>query len=144
MIHEEMELKEITEPQIFNPPKEMLVWDFHKSDATRQYVAAIIPGVSFPVTTVCKDKRSACFIHCAEIPEELEPKPRRVTNRELARWLAQGNGEVNIHNTEIHTYFNYTPENADCECKEEVFKVRKWDDDEWYEPTVEYMNLEDK
>ena len=157
MIDEEMEIKEITEPQIFNPPKEMFVWDFHKSDATRQYVAAILPGVSFPVTTVRENKRGACFIHCAEIPEE--PKPRRATNRELAKWLAQVNGEMTFKSKSesdidhvVYTSHCYEEEYADEECDKALKRdddgswivVRKWDDTEWHEPTADYMGLEDK
>lgn len=142
MIHEEMKFKEITEPQIFNPPKEMLVWDFYKSDATRRYVVAIIPGVSFPVTTVREGmRRGGCFKHCAEIPEE--PKPRRATNRELAKWLAQGNGQKSGNKGIVCISYSYGHLADDCEIDKNVV-VRKWGDAEWHEPDVQYMGIEEE
>ena len=51
MKYKGIELKEITEPQVFNPPRVMVVWD---NDANKKecIVAAILPGVGFPVTTI--------------------------------------------------------------------------------------------
>lgn len=139
-----MELEEVTEPQIFDPPKRMMVWD-NSANIKTAIVAAILPGVGFPVTTIDKDGIiQAFYLHCAEIHEL--PKPRRATNRELARWLAQGNGEVwhGWHGI-MSTYFDYDMSKADSPVKDEgdtIIKVRKWSDNEWHEPTVEYLGID--
>lgn len=76
-------LEEVTEPQIFNPPKLMLVWDNDNESPCQLNVCAIVNREQNRVIT----ERSA-WEHCAEIPEVL------VTYRELSCWLAKGNGEL--------------------------------------------------
>ena len=133
MKYKGIELKEVTDPQIFNQPKKMLVWD-GESDGTpiECYVYAIVNrGVdSRPV--ICQ---YATFSHCAEIPE---PKP--VTYRELARWLAEGNGEVMWANNVLSNW-NYSTDEEN-KALDESLSVRKWDDTEWHQPTREYLGLE--
>lgn len=64
-----------------------------------------------------------------------EPKePRRMTNRELARWLAQGNGQWKGTNT-IGIAYSYSMYD-DHEIPDSVM-IRGWDEAEWREPTVE-------
>lgn len=66
-----------------------------------------------------------------------EPK-KLLTNRELAKWLAQGNGEVSrdTWNDKI-TNWNHRKEKENEVCDGDV-KIRKWDDTEWHKPTREY------
>lgn len=139
-----MELEEFTTPQVFNPPKRMVVWD-NGANIKIGIVAAILPGVGFPVTTIDEDGIIQAFhSHCAEIPEA--PKPRLVTNRELSRWLAQGNGEYKEIITDHEccmTYFYYSDRGRDVELPKGI-KVRKWADTEWHEPTVDYLGIDDK
>lgn len=78
--------------------------------------------------------------HCAEIPEVTESKP--VTYRELARWLAKGNGEVMWANNVLSNW-NYSTDEEN-KALDESLSVRKWDDMEWHKPTREYLGLEDK
>ena len=144
-----IELKEITEPQIFDPPKKMLVWDCIASDSSSAvileknvfgiiktkdgYARAIVDAENFTGVTV--------YMHCAEIPEA--PKPRRATNRELARWLAQGNGQVQDSSALfcIFSSINYGS-SCDDDLVLDIYKVRKWEDDDWHEPTADYLGLE--
>ena len=135
MKYKGIELTEVTEPQFFNPPKKMLVWD-HYGDVVELKVYAVVNrgADSFPV--ICQ---YSTWKHCAEIPES---KPKSVTYRELARWLAEGNGEVKWSNT-VCTNWNYLIDNEN-EFLSENFSVRKWDDTEWHNPTREYLGLEDK
>ena len=80
-------------------------------------------------------------------PEEENP----VTNRELARWLVQGNGEFYHHDdagfrTEVKTSYSYhqDEDNYDCNINSNLHcKIRKWGDTEWVTPTREYMGLEE-
>lgn len=138
MKYKGIELKEITEPQIFNPPKKMFVWDRDKDGIPIEcYVYAIVDrgADSCPVIG-----QYATFFHCAEIPEVTESE--LVTYRELAHWIAKGNGEVNVSNT-VCVSWNYSIDNEN-EFLSENFYVRKWDCTEWHTPTREYLGLEDK
>ena len=77
-MHHGVKLNEVTEPQVFDPPKEMYVWD-EGGYATKKPVYAIgSQSLRYPVLT-----SGGNFHHCAEIPES-----RLATQRELARWLA--------------------------------------------------------
>lgn len=81
------------------------------------------------------------------MPEEQNP----VTHRELALWLAQGNGEIYHYDdsgfkTEVKTSYGYHQEYENCDCNEyKTFhsKIRKWGETEWVTPTREYMGLEE-
>ncbi|SHH90298.1 hypothetical protein SAMN05720761_13916 [Fibrobacter sp. UWCM] len=117
----------------------MLVWNESYTRPIEKLVCAIIPyRREGSVIT-----RGGAFEYCAEIPEE--PKPRRATNRELAKWLAQGKGEWGIskfgviEKAEIGWFYDTGYEKQTLQSE---LRVRKWDDTEWHEPTVEYMGLE--
>lgn len=62
----------------------MFVWDYDPGNLLKADVLAIVNGreSGYPVIT-----KTGTYRHCAEIPEE--PKPRRVTNRELSKWFAK-------------------------------------------------------
>ena len=72
-----------------------------------------------------------------------KPKPKRMTNRQLAKWLAQGNGEVcteggvGAYQTE-----GYPLDKSNAEVHSNLL-VRTWDSDEWIEPTVDLIKEED-
>lgn len=74
-----------------------------------------------------------------------EPKKSKpVTNRELARWLAKGNGEYykdNCDGWESHRCIEYQYDQDNLPVSNVM--VRKWEDEEWHLPTREYMGLED-
>lgn len=84
-------------------------------------------------------------------PEETKPESKPVTNRELAKWLSQGNGEMCYYNYESCTKscsftqhnYNHKTENEPCKISEWEVRVRRWEDTEWHLPTREYMGLED-
>ena len=134
MEYKGIELKEVTEPQLFDPPKEMFVWNKDYECPSTANVFAIINRNSFRVIT-----ENAAWRHCAEIPKVTESE--LVTYRELSRWIAEGNGEVKYSNT-VLTNWNYSI-NDENKFVSENFSVRKWDDTEWHKPTREYFGLED-
>jgi len=133
MEYKGIELKEITEPQLFDPPKKMLVWGCSEN-ITELDVYAITSRKDFPV--ICENSN---WRHCAEIPEV--PESKLVTYRELARWLAEGNGEVMWANNVLSNW-NYSTD-EESKALDESLSVRKWDDTEWHKPTREYLGLED-
>lgn len=134
MKYKGIELEEVTEPQLFTPPKPMLVWD-NSSNIAELDVYAIIGRSDFRV--ICEN---SSWRHCAEIPSSL-PESKPITHRELARWLANGNGEVKSAFT-VYANLNYYPESENKSIPN-YFSVRKWDDTEWRKPTREYLGLED-
>lgn len=148
MKYKGIELVEITVPQIFDQPKKMVVWNMHEGreeNVREVIVVAILPELTCHANVVCQESWGTTWAtHCAEIPEE--PK-KRATNRQVSRWLAQGNGEC-THGKEIDgkgpfckSSLYYDAANSNEKCSDEV-RIRKWDDTEWHEPTLEYMGLE--
>ena len=141
-----MELEEVTTPQIFDPPKRCVVFDsYDEKKSVIRNVVAVLPA-SFNecggiLSVITAEKQY--WKHCALLPDP--PKPRRATNRELARWLAQGNGEYKetiTNHDYCMAYFYYSDRGRYIELPKGI-KVRKWSDTEWHEPTVDYMGLED-
>lgn len=133
MKYKGIELKEITESQIFDPPRMMFVWDNANGSFAKTEVCAFIRGIDYPVIS-----RYSMWRHCAEIPE-----PKLATYRELARWLAEGKGQFLRKNRTkfIYTDIFYDDAMAD-DPVEEAILVRKWDDTGWRKPTREYLGLE--
>lgn len=132
-----IELEEFTsdKPVVFDPPRKMLCWDYTDRGPREGTVLAYIPERSYCVITALPE-----FMHCAEIPEA--PKSRRATELELAKWLAQGNGcFTNVDGDYCWTYAEFDRTNPGKECIKN-WRVRKWDDEEWHEPTADYMGLE--
>ena len=134
MKYKGIELTEVTEPKLFDPPKKMLVWGRYEN-ITELDVYAITSRKDFPV--ICEN---STWGHCAEIPKV--PESKLVTYRELARWLAEGNGEVMWANNVLSNW-NYSTD-EESKALDESLSVRKWDDTEWHKPTREYIGLEDK
>ncbi len=138
MKYKGIELEEFTSdrPVVFDPPKKMLVWCNGDLRPDELDVHAYIPARAYPVVL-----NGDCLSHCAEIPEE--PKPRRATNLELVKWLAQGNGLCRCGNSEYARPWcgSVSIDWLGDECLE-TYSVRKWDDEEWHEPTADYMGLE--
>ena len=128
-----IKLTEVTETQIVDPPKKMLVWDYDPENLLKADVLAIVNGrdSGFPVIT-----KTGTYRHCAEIPET-----PRVTNRELSKWLAKGHGEYRNQIGLVSNYYVYDETESDLAVPAYV-KVRRWDDADWHEPTVDYMGIE--
>ena len=138
MKYKGIELKEFTsdKPVVFDPPKRMLVWDCDDNEPATEQVFAFIPNRCYPV--IATDDN---LDHCSEIPEVL---CRRATNRELAKWLALGNGQYKVSGgSSLWTEHRYNIEQDDDACSNFI-KVRKWGDKEWHEPTREYFGLEER
>ena len=143
-----MELEEFTsdKPVIFDKPVRALCWDNSGCQGgLREYVIAFIPRSDSSIAVT----DHSIWPHMALLPEA--PKPRRATNRELARWLAQGNGEYILQITAgmAEHYWNYEDGDEDepangYDSSDNELKVRKWSETEWHEPTVDYLFGGDK
>lgn len=61
------------------------------------------------------------------------------TYRQLSEWIAKGNGELFFGGI-VDSSLSYPAEKAD-DCLDQPYMIRKWDDKEWHEPFLSYMNI---
>lgn len=82
----------------------------------------------------------SCEYRIVEEKAEEEEKPTRLNWYMLAMWLAKGNGQAHSSNMEddmIISSLNYNPMFG-ADTLDSSWQVRRWDDTEWHEPTVDY------
>ena len=139
------ELKPVTEPQVFDPPQEKLVWDFESCESyaiSKKKVLAIFPDKTEyreneikPVLATDGTK----WNFCANFPE-----PRRATNLEFSRWLSHGNGQVHTDSDggNFDTAIIYDDKCDDTPVREGLM-ARKWGDKEWHVPTIDYLGIKE-
>lgn len=66
-----------------------------------------------------------------------EPPKKRMTNRQIAEWLARGNGEYSRDAcTRAHAEYSYYKSERNNEVDSDM-KIRPWGSEEWIEPTVD-------
>lgn len=135
-------MKEVTyEDWLENPtPRKMWVWDRDES-VKKQYKVVYFSQKqnAFPILAVTDDeKTNMSFKHCAEIVVHT----RRMSNRELSRWLRQEpTREFKFGDTRTGVFDRYTyyETNADDEVGPSLL-IRE-NDGEWQEPLVEVDNV---
>lgn len=132
-------MKEVTyEEWQKNPtPRIMWVWDSNESNKKQRKVIYFLENKdeSFPVIaldyygTIPED-----YQHCAEIEE---PKTRRMTHKELSRWLRENpTREFKCLTSDyIYSTFDYREHKQDEEVSVDM-RIRE-DDGEWLSPLVE-------
>ena len=132
-------MKEVTyEDWQKNPtPRMMWVWNAKGEDKVKAKVIHILSnGVCvYPILTVTDiDDDYETYKHCAEIEE---PKTRRMTNKELSRWLREKPTREYKYLTSdyICNTFDYREYKQDEEVSVDML-IRE-DDSEWREPLVE-------
>ena len=118
-----------------NPiPRMMWVWDYNEEDRQQRKVVYFLNSKDpYPIVTITADESvSDIYMHCAEIE-----KKRRMTNKELSRWLREkATREWKYKNVYyVYSFYSYTERNADEEVCDRVL-IRE-DDGEWREPLVE-------
>lgn len=132
-------MKEVTyEDWQKNPtPRMMWCWDNKVGDKVKRKVIYFNENkhAHYPIIALSENSAmSVGYKHCAEIEE---PKRRRMTNKELSRWLREKPTREWRYGTDSRIYNNYTyvEEAADVKCWQEI--VVREDDGEWREPLVE-------
>ena len=131
-------MKEVTyEDWQKNPtPRMMWVWDSIENNKRQRKVIYFLDSkLPHPVVALTEGKVGIeQFRHCAEIEE---PKTRRMTNKELSRWLREKpTRECKYLNSEyICSTFEYREYCQDKEVHEDI-RIRE-DDGERREPLVE-------
>ena len=119
-----------------NPtPRMMWVWNSNVEDKVQAKVIFVAKADKciYPVLSIMKDDVGYdTFQHCAEIE-----KQRRMTNKELSRWLREKPTRERIWTFDgcICSIHNY---NEKCESEEVRKGIRiRENDSEWREPLVE-------
>ena len=132
-------MKEVTyEDWQKNPtPRMMWVWNSKVEDKEKAKVIHILSnGVCvYPILTITDiDDDYETYKHCAEIEG---PKTRRMTHKELSRWLREKpTREFKYSNSRsIYSFHSYDEDCGDEEIREDIF-IRE-NDGEWHEPLVE-------
>ena len=130
-------MKEVTyEDWQKNPtPRMMWVWNATVEDKVKAKVIHILSNGAcvYPILTVTDiDDDYETYKHCAEIE-----KQRRMTNKELSRWLREKPTREYKYLTSdyICNTFDYREYKQDEEVHEDM-RIRE-DDGEWREPLVE-------
>ena len=132
-------MKEVThEDWLKNPtPRMMWVWDDNvEKEKVKRKVVYILSGVrgrkQNVITLYTDESCTYAYAHCAEIE-----KQRRMTNKELSRWLREKPTREYKYLTSDYTCstFDYREYKQDEEVSEDM-RIRE-DDGEWREPLVE-------
>ena len=129
-------MKELTyEDWLKNPtPRSMWVWDEDEElKVKRKVIYVLKDGVyTSPVLVVVDECMYETFRHCAEIE-------RRMTNKELSRWLREKPTREFKYSSSIscsvHSTYTYNEDNGEEEVSKDV--VIRENDGEWREPFVE-------
>ena len=134
-------MKVITyEKWLRNPtPRMMWVWDVNEKDKVQRKVVYVTKGGpnNFPVrVTIDDDTDYEAYMHCAEIEK---PKIRRMTNKELSRWLREKPTReykrCKSDDALVSYYHSYIERTANEEIEDSIL-IRENDSD-WREPLVE-------
>ena len=119
-----------------NPtPRMMWVWNSNVENKVQAKVIYVIKHKPYRVITVTdNDADIIRYSHCAEIEE---PKTRRMTNKELSRWLREKPTREWkwTFDSRICSVYYYDEQYADKEVDKNI-RIRE-DDGEWREPLVE-------
>ena len=132
-------MKEVTyEDWQKNPtPRMMWVWDGKVGDKVKRKVIYFNENkhAHYPIIALSENSdMSVGYKHCAEIEE---PKTRRMTHKELSRWLREKPTREFRYRSSCSVYsaHNYDEDDEEVEVPEDI-RVRE-DDGEWREPLVE-------
>ena len=131
-------MKELTrEEWLKNPtPRVMWVWDNNencKHQAKVIYFAE--QDIAYPVITLAdndKDKEVCRYKHCAEVP-----KKRRMTNKELSRWLRLNPTREYKYITSVCIYNTHSYADTDQDIEVSSYINIRENDGDWKEPLVE-------
>ena len=132
-------MKEVTyEDWLKNPtPRMMWVWDDEVGDKVKRKVIYFNENklACYPIIALSENRAmSVGYKYCAEIEE---PKTRRMTYKELSRWLREKPTREYKYLTSdfICCNYDYREENQDKEAHEDIL-IRE-DEGEWKEPLAE-------
>ena len=134
-------MKEITyeEWQKDPTPRMMWVWDDKVGDKVKRKVIYFNENkhAHYPIIALSENSAmSVGYKHCAEIEK---PKTRRMTKKELARWLREKPTRefkyTNYIGCSVYSTYTYDEDCGDEEVRKDI--VIRENDGEWREPLVE-------
>ena len=131
-------MKEVTYEDWQKNPTSRMMWVWDSSENNKKQLKVIYiskEDITYPVIALTHgDIDSSRYKHCAEIE-----KQRRMTNKELARWLRENPTREYKYLTSdyICSTFDYREYKQDEEVHEDM-RIRE-DDGEWREPLVEVV-----
>ena len=133
-------MRELTyEEWLKNPtPRLMWVWDSNKSTKVQRKVIYFLnPKLCFPIVALSSDETNTeNFKHCAEVEEV---KTRRMTKKELSRWLREKPTREFKYGSyiscSVYSTYTYGEDEEDVEVRKDI--VIREDDGEWQEPIME-------
>lgn len=133
-------MKEVTyEDWLKNPtPRMMWVWDNDENKKEQRKVIYFNDKIlSFPIIALSDNEvATEIFKHCAEIEEV---KTRRMTKKELSRWLREKPTREFKYDSYITrivcSTYTYNEDEGDEEVRNDI--VIREDDGEWKEPLIE-------
>ena len=129
-------MKELTHEEWMKnqTPRMMWVWDDDETCRGKLKVIYVSDkSLMYPVIVLADNDKEMCrYKHCAEIA-----KPRRMTNKELSRWLRENPNREFKSNDAIFVnyYYPYVEENADDEVADTILIRENYG--EWREPLIE-------
>ena len=127
-------MKELTHEEWINSvtPRTMWVWDDDETCRVKMKVIYVSKQyLTYPVVALSDNDIDLCrYKHCAEIA-----KTRRMTRKELSRWLREKPTREYKFGTTVFCSYNY----SEVEAYDEVFDgtLIREDDSDWREPLVE-------
>ena len=134
------ELEPTDKNQAFNPPESCYVWDEDILNAVGHKILLIRSQADyekyFVSVTLVGHK------HCALLSSEHEKKSRRVTIKEISKWILGGNGFWLDQEKYARTSCDFEYEKLNSECGKSVVSICTWDG-EPMEPTAQNMGLEE-
>ena len=130
-------MKELTYADWVKDPTPRLMWVWDDNAKVKLKVIYFIENkdASFPVVALSQDGTiAASYKHCAEIEKS---KTRRMTYKELSRWLRENSTREYKYITGSYIYasFDYRENNQNVEVHESM-RIRE-NDGEWKEPLIE-------
>lgn len=110
----------------------------HISNRNRCILTGIEEEDFYPFWVMAGTSLGERFQFIREIIEEEKDKPKLMTNRQLAEWLAKGFGEHTYEGENSYSYncWDYHLMLENNSVSDDV-RIRSWDSDEWVKPTVD-------
>ena len=99
-----------------------------------------IPGIKTHSRLAAVEDKDYPFMNSSrfysQFIREVIEEPVLMTNRQLAEWLAKGNGQFKYDEPLIRLYHEYGTIHENEEVNNNI-RIRPWDSDEWVVPTVD-------
>lgn len=136
--NKEIIMKELTHEEWMNnpTPRMMWVWDDDETCIGKLKVIHVSSNkdLAYPVIVLADNDKEICrYKHCAEIP-----KQRRMTNKELSRWLRENPTRELKYDRQCdkaYSNYNYYDSESDKEVDDRI--IIRENDSAWREPLIE-------